>query len=144
MKIRVTPYVRERIHREEGQLRLETFRAGGKGGQHQNKTESGVRIVDTVTGIGVACREHRNQLANRKAAMARLVDKLVAHYEAEERALRSDPAPLQEVRVYRQIDGRVRDHRLPGRTYDYDRVLDGKGLETIIRDLRAAELGSQL
>lgn len=58
------------------QCRVDTFRAGGKGGQHQNKTETGVRIVHIATGITTSSRRHRSQARNRQAALERLRTKL--------------------------------------------------------------------
>jgi ribosome-associated protein len=60
------------------QCRVETFMAGGKGGQHQNRTETGVRLVHLPTGIVVTAREERSQLRNKAAALARLRRRLVA------------------------------------------------------------------
>lgn len=68
------------------QCRVETFRAGGKGGQHQNTTDSGVRLVHRPSGLRVESRTERSQLQNRKRALARLREKLEAlHYEPPER-----------------------------------------------------------
>ena len=61
------------------QCRVETFRAGGPGGQHQNKTETGVRIVHLATGISSVARDERSQLRNRRSAITRLREKLEAH-----------------------------------------------------------------
>ena len=58
------------------QCRVETFMAGGKGGQHQNKTESGVRLVHLPTGIAVTAREERSQHRNKQRALERLREKL--------------------------------------------------------------------
>ena len=55
-------------------LRIDTFRSGGKGGQHQNKTDSGVRITHTASGAVGESREHRSQAQNRKAAFLRMVE----------------------------------------------------------------------
>ncbi len=55
-----------------GECRVETFRAGGPGGQHQNRTESGVRLTHLPTGVTVTARESRSQHRNRKTALARL------------------------------------------------------------------------
>jgi peptide chain release factor len=60
------------------QCRVETFRSGGPGGQHQNVTESGVRLVHLPTGIRVVCREERSQHRNRQRALERLREKLEA------------------------------------------------------------------
>ncbi len=59
---------------------VQTFRSGGKGGQHQNTTDSGVRIVHTPTGITATARERRSQLQNRKLALARLRERLEEHH----------------------------------------------------------------
>lgn len=135
MKLRVSRYVSDRVRRGPNDFRLDTFKSGGKGGQHQNKTESGVRITCLITGFSAECREHRNQGANRKSAFEKLILRLVEHFTAEEARLRENVAKLREVRVYREIDGKVRDHRVPGKTYDYDRILEGKDLPGVIRDV---------
>jgi protein subunit release factor A len=59
-----------------GQCRVETFRAGGKGGQHQNTTNTGVRLVHRPTGLRTESRTERSQLQNRRRALARLREKL--------------------------------------------------------------------
>ncbi len=61
------------------QCRVETFTAGGKGGQHQNRSETGVRLTHLSTGITVTAREERSQLQNRRRALARLRERLEAH-----------------------------------------------------------------
>lgn len=66
-----------------GQCRVDTFRAGGKGGQHQNTTESGVRLVHRPTGIRCESRTARSQHRNRQIALARLRKKLQALHEPE-------------------------------------------------------------
>jgi protein subunit release factor A len=75
------------------ECRVDTFRAGGKGGQHQNTTESGVRLVHRPTGVRVESRTERSQHQNRRRALARLREKLEAlnHREAERVPTRVPP-----------------------------------------------------
>lgn len=75
------------------QCRVETFRAGGKGGQHQNTTNSGVRLVHRPTGVRAESRTERSQLLNRRRALARLREKL--------EAARFEPKPRKATRVPR-------------------------------------------
>ncbi len=114
------------MHRERNQLRRDTFRCGGKGGQKQNKTETGVRITDLVTGMSFEGREHRTQLDNHKSAMEKLIRALQAHYEEEERQekLERFRARREEVRVYKAPMSMVKCSRT-GKTHDYDKTLDG-------------------
>jgi len=137
--IRVSPYVRERIGRDKNDFILQTFRAGGKGGQHQNKTESAVRLIDKETGLSAECREYREQPQNKEAAFLKLVEKLQRHYEAEEAALREKWEALKEVRVYKEKGDTVKDHTT-GKTYSYKRTLEAKDLMEIVKDRQQAAL----
>ncbi len=82
------------------ECRVETFRAGGPGGQHQNRTESGVRLTHLPTGISVTARESRSQHRNRKAALARL------------RAALEERARPQEPRIPTKVPKREKRARL--------------------------------
>lgn len=82
------------------QCRVDTFSAGGKGGQHQNRTESGVRLTHRPTGIVVSAREERSQLRNKAAALSRLRDRLKARNRR--------PPP----RISTRVPGREREKRL--------------------------------
>lgn len=91
---------------DEGLLaecRLETFRAGGPGGQHQNTTDSGVRLTHLPTGISVTARESRSQHRNRKAALARL------------RAALEERARPKKRRVPTKVPGREKRKRVEGK-----------------------------
>lgn len=68
---------------------VQTFRAGGKGGQHQNTTDSGVRLIHKPTGLVATSRDRRSQLQNRKQALARLRQRLDDHYAVERPRVRT-------------------------------------------------------
>jgi protein subunit release factor A len=74
-------------------FRVDTFRSGGKGGQHQNKTDSGVRITHVETGISAESRAGRSQHANKKLAFRKLADKLVKHFCAKDKRERYGQGP---------------------------------------------------
>lgn len=139
MRLKVKHAIADKIKRTPKDFRVDTFRAGGKGGQNQNKVESGVRITDLVTGLSAEGREFRDQPQNRKAAMERLVLKLVKHYQIEELSTLVKKEEIGVVRTYKEPKGAVIDHRLGKKVYNYDNVLDGKGLGEIIADLKTNE-----
>jgi protein subunit release factor A len=85
------------------QCRVETFRSGGPGGQHQNVTESGVRLVHLPTGIRVVSREERSQHRNRARALARLREKLEAR--------RKKAKPRVKTKVPRAVKARRRESK---------------------------------
>lgn len=103
-------------------FRIDTFSSGGPGGQHQNKTQSGVRITHLESGISAECREHRSQPQNRKEAFRKLVKRLVAWVLASEE--RSTVRTTDVVRTYHEPDNRVKDHRT-GVQQSWDATLDG-------------------
>lgn len=131
----LSEWVATQIKRDRSDFRRETFRCGGKGGQKQNKTETGVRITDLVTGMSAEGREHRTQRQNQKAAFERLVSRLVAHYQAEERGRHEERfrAAERTVRTYNEKRGEVKCELTEFRAR-YDDVLDGE-LDGLIRAL---------
>jgi peptide chain release factor 2 len=114
-------------------LRIDTYRASGAGGQHVNKTESAVRITHLPTGIVVACQNERSQHANRESAMRILTAKLLERREAEQRSevaeLRGDQGEIawgNQIRSYVfQPYTMVKDHRTQYETGNVDAVMDG-------------------
>ena len=91
------------------ECRVDTFRAGGKGGQHQNKTESGVRLTHGPTGIVVTARDSRSQSRNREAALSRL-RRRIEDREKIPKARRSTGVPLKEKR--KRVDDKKKRSKL--------------------------------
>jgi peptide chain release factor 1 len=110
-------------------FRIDTFTAGGKGGQHQNRSNTGVRITHIESGLSVESREHRSQLQNKKAAFRRLAAMLVDHYVRHSAAERITDA--ETIRTYHEPDNRVKDHT-SGHTESYERVVGKPDLSGMI------------
>ncbi|MDX3907447.1 MAG: peptide chain release factor 1 [Pigmentiphaga sp.] len=115
------------------ELRIDTFRASGAGGQHINKTDSAVRITHLPTGIVVECQDDRSQHRNRDKAMkvlaARIKDKEQRERQAKEAAHRKSLVGSgdrsERIRTYNFPQGRVTDHRINLTLYKLQNVLDG-------------------
>lgn len=113
-------------------FKVDTFRCGGKGGQHQNKTDSGVRITHIESGLSAECRETRSQDMNKKIAFRKLVQFMRDHYYPR---VQKERAPCTDrVRTYHEPRGVVKDHRT-GLEYNYERVMNGHELERVIEDV---------
>ncbi|MCY0885399.1 MAG: peptide chain release factor 1 [Firmicutes bacterium] len=132
-------------------LRIETMRSGGAGGQHVNKTESAVRITHLPTGIVVLCQDERSQHKNRDRAMkvlrARLLD-LAESNRAQElaearRAQVGTGDRSERIRTYNFPQGRITDHRIGLTSHRLEEVLDGD-LDPIIDALVAADEEARL
>ena len=132
-------------------LRVDTYRASGAGGQHVNKTDSAVRLTHLPTGIVVECQDERSQHKNRARAMsllqARLLDQQVtaqANEQAEKRRLLVGSGDRNErIRTYNYPQGRVTDHRINLTLYKLDEVLEG-GLDQVIDPLTNEYQADQL
>ena len=132
-------------------LKIDTYRAGGAGGQHVNMTDSAVRITHLPTGIVVGCQDERSQLKNRDKAMKVLASKL---YEMELEKQRSEVesnrrlqvgtgARSEKIRTYNYPQGRVTDHRIKLTLHRLEAVLDGE-LDDIIDALITFDQADQL
>jgi peptide chain release factor 2 len=121
------------IELRDDELRIDTFRASGAGGQHVNKTESAVRITHLPTGLVVQSQAERSQHRNRDFAMKILRARLYAHYQEREREKMSGlTGAKKDINFGSQIRSYVlhpytlvKDHRTEAETSDTQRVLDG-------------------
>ena len=138
----------------EADLKIDTMRSSGAGGQHVNKTESAIRITHLPTGVVVAMQEERSQHRNRAKAMAllrsRILDarnqKLDAERAQERRSQVGSGDRSQRIRTYNFPQGRVTDHRVNLTLYSLERLMEGDGLDEIVDALtaeRQAELLSR-
>ena len=115
------------------EMRIDTFRASGAGGQHINKTDSAVRITHLPTGIVVECQDDRSQHKNKAQALsvlaARIKDKQVREQQAKEAATRKSLIGSgdrsERIRTYNFPQGRVTDHRINLTLYKIDQIMDG-------------------
>ncbi|RCL21021.1 peptide chain release factor 1 [Pseudomonas sp. AFG_SD02_1510_Pfu_092] len=132
-------------------LRVDTYRASGAGGQHVNKTDSAIRITHLPTGIVVECQEERSQHKNRARAMSWLSAKLNdMQTSAAQNAIASERKLLvgsgdrsERIRTYNYPQGRVTDHRINLTLYSLDDILAG-GVEAVIESLLAEYQADQL
>ena len=128
-------------------LRVDTYRASGAGGQHVNKTESAIRITHLPTGIVVQCQDERSQLQNREKAMKMLRSYLLEHQrtqaDAEHNSLRRTQVGSgdrsERIRTYNYPQNRLTDHRINLTLYSLDRILEGD-LEPVVMPLGQKEL----
>ena len=134
-----------------GDLRIDTYRAGGAGGQHVNRTDSAVRMTHLPTGIVVQCQNERSQIQNREMCLRILKSRLYEKYReeadsqfAENRRDQIGTGDRSErIRTYNFPQGRVTDHRLGLTLYRIDEILDGD-LDEVIEALRMAEQAEKL
>jgi peptide chain release factor 1 len=141
----------EEIEINPNDLRIDTYRASGAGGQHVNKTDSAVRVTHLPTGIVVECQDERSQHKNRARAMsllnARLLDAEItrrAALQAQERKLLVGTGDRSErIRTYNFPQGRVTDHRINLTLYKLDEILQGD-LDQVIDPLNNEYQADQL
>jgi peptide chain release factor 1 len=131
---------------EDKDLRIDTYRASGAGGQHVNKTDSAIRITHIPTGIVVACQDERSQHQNKDKAMKILRTKIFEAAEEAERKKRESARRVmvgtgdrsEKIRTYNYPQGRLTDHRIGFTIYSLDKVLDGE-IEEVINALIDAD-----
>jgi peptide chain release factor 1 len=123
-------------------LKVDTFRSSGAGGQHVNKTESAIRITHVPSGVVVECQTERSQHANRDKAMKRLKAQLLHAERSKHAAAQAESRRLQvgsgdrsqRIRTYSFPQGRITDHRIEGLTlYDLPNIIEGDLGELISR-----------
>lgn len=127
-------------------IKVDTYRASGAGGQHVNKTESAVRMTHLPTGIVVECQEGRSQLKNREIAMRVLRSRILEKFQKEhEDAIASDRKSKvstgdrsAKIRTYNWPQGRVTDHRINLTLYNLNNIVAGE-LDEVINALQMAD-----
>ena len=134
------------VNINDSDLKIDTYRASGAGGQHVNKTESAIRITHIPTGLVVTCQDESSQHKNRAAAMKVLKARLLASEQqkiadkraAERKSLVSTGDRSAKIRTYNFPQGRITDHRINFTSYKLHEVLDGNITE-LIEKLKIAE-----
>ena len=138
----------EEIDINPADLRIDTFRASGAGGQHVNKTDSAIRITHVPTGVVVECQDDRSQHKNKASAMTLLKSRLLSSerekQESEQaenrRSLVGSGDRSERIRTYNFPQGRVTDHRINLTLYKLDQVMEGdvdQVIEPLIQEHQA-------
>ena len=143
--------ISDEIEINPSEIRVDTYRASGSGGQHVNKTDSAVRLTHLATGVVVECQDERSQHKNRARAMSMLKSRLL---DAERSAQQAEEAETrrnlvgsgdrsERIRTYNYPQGRVTDHRINLTLYKLDDVMQG-GLNQVVGPLSAEYQADQL
>jgi peptide chain release factor 1 len=142
----------DEIEIRDADLKVDTFRASGAGGQHVNKTDSAIRLTHLPTGMVVECQDERSQHKNRARALALLKARLLDAERAKQSAAQAQARRLQvgsgdrsqRIRTYNFAQGRITDHRVDGLTlYALPQILDGdldELVDRLTREHQADEL----
>ncbi|RYG81281.1 peptide chain release factor 1 [bacterium] len=136
------------------EIRVDTFRASGAGGQHVNKTDSAIRITHLPSGLVVECQDERSQHKNRSRAMSLLKARLLAAEQEKQQSAQARSRKLQvgsgdrseRIRTYNFPQGRVTDHRINLTLYKLADVMDGRLdelLDALQQEFQAEELAAQ-
>ena len=135
-------YGAQGIEIKSADLKVDTFRASGAGGQHVNKTDSAIRLTHLPTGVVVECQDQRSQHKNRAAAMGMLKSRLMQAQIDKQNQEQSDTRKSlvgsgdrsERIRTYNYPQGRVTDHRINLTLYKLDEVMEG-AVDDIIQPL---------
>ncbi len=141
----------EDINIRKDELRTDTFRASGAGGQHVNKTESGVRFTHIPTGIAAESTDSRSQHKNREIALQRLYQKIQevrmakaeSEHSSKRKSLVGSGDRSDKIRTYNYPQNRMTDHRINLTMYSLDKIIDGD-IQGIIDALQMAENASKM
>jgi peptide chain release factor 1 len=136
-------------------LRIDTYRSSGAGGQHVNKTDSAIRITHLPTGIVVECQDERSQHKNRSRAMALLKARLLAAEQEKQQSAQAQSRKLQvgsgdrseRIRTYNFPQGRITDHRINLTLYRLADVMEGdldEIIEALQQEYRAEQLAAEV
>ena len=143
----------EQIDINPADLRVDTYRASGAGGQHVNKTDSAIRLTHLPSGIVVECQDERSQHKNRSRAMSLLQAKLLAAEREKQTSAQAQNRKVQvgsgdrseRIRTYNFPQGRITDHRINLTLYKLGDVLEGNldpVIEPLIQDYQADQLAA--
>ena len=143
----------EEIEIKNADLRIDTYRASGAGGQHINKTDSAVRITHLATGIVVECQDERSQHKNKARAMSLLRSRLLSDEQEKQQSEQADQRRLlvgsgdrsERIRTYNFPQGRVTDHRINLTLYKLDEIMKGDLapiIEPLLQEYQADQLAS--
>ncbi len=135
----------------EKDIKIDTYRSSGAGGQHINKTDSAIRITHLPTGIVVTCQDQRSQTKNKERAFAVLATKLYDYYQGQKdeayASLRKGQVGTgdrsERIRTYNFPQGRVTDHRIGFTIYSIDEFMNGD-LDKTVEALRLADQTAKL
>ena len=139
------------VHLDPADLQIDTFRSGGAGGQHVNKTESAIRITHLPTGTVVECQDERSQYKNKDRALKLLRSRLYQRQREEQESARAGLRRDQvgsgdrsgRIRTYNFPQGRLTDHRIGLTLYKLDQIMDGD-LDELLDALTAADQAEKL
>ena len=138
---------------DKSELRVDTYRASGAGGQHVNKTDSAVRLTHIPSGVVVECQDDRSQHKNKAKAMALLIAKLKQNeIDEQQNTIASERKILvgtgdrsEKIRTYNFPQGRITDHRIKLTQHNLDQVMDGDMIsicQALITENQLAQLSS--